>query len=125
MTYTIQPKKDCIHFEVCKVMGRNCINAKEDPCAYYDKKKKQKHLHPEKYREFGLTVDLCECVQENNGNPNKQCEYCYGTGVSVYTHVDIPTPSNCPHWVKDDIHVKDFGCALYRDTIDSLRKGGK
>lgn len=77
---------------------------------------KQKYIHPEKYREFGLTVGLCSCVQENKGVPDKHCECCYGTGVSVYTHVDIPSPSNCPHWAKDDIYVKGFRCALYRDT---------
>jgi hypothetical protein len=81
---------------------------------------KRKYLHPEKYREFGLTVGLCGCVQENNGSPEKDCEYCYGTGVSVYTNIEIPTPSNCPHWVKDDIYVKGFRCSLYRDVCKSI-----
>lgn len=81
-----------------------------------DRCKKQKYIYPEKYKEFGLTVGLCSCVQENNGVPEKDCEYCYGTGVSVYTNIDIPAPSNCPHWVKDDIYVKGFRCSLYRDT---------
>ncbi len=76
----------------------------------------KKYLHPEKYREFGLTVGLCSCVQENDGVPDKRCEYCYGTGIFVYTNVEVPAPSNCPHWVKDDIYVKGFRCSLYRDT---------
>ena len=75
-----------------------------------------KYLHPEKYREFGLTVGLCACVQENAGRPDNSCEYCYGTGISVYTNIDIPVPKNCPHWVNDAIYVKGFRCSLYRDT---------
>lgn len=117
MTYNIQPKKDCIHFEVCEVLGHHCINAKEDPCNYYIKT-----LHPEKYREFGLTVGLCSCVEENNGVPIKKCEYCNGNGVFVYTNAEIQTPSNCPHWVKDDIYVKGFRCALYRDVAREINK---
>lgn len=85
------------------------------------KKAQGKYLHPEKYREFGLTVGLCTCVQENAGIPERSCEYCYGTGVSVYTNIDIPAPTNCPHWINDQIYVKGFRCSLYRDTARDIR----
>jgi hypothetical protein len=82
---------------------------------------KKKCVHPEKYSECGLTVGLCECVQENKGVPRKDCEYCYGTGVSVYTSKELPTPTNCPHWVNDDIYVKGFRCSLYRDVNRAIK----
>ena len=80
-----------------------------------------KSLHPEKYGEYGLTVGLCACVQENKGTPEKDCEYCYGTGVSVYTNIELPPPTNCPHWVNDAIYVKGFRCSLYRDVNRDIR----
>jgi len=84
-------------------------------------KSKLKQIHPEKYREFGLTVGLCACVQENAGIPERSCDCCYGTGISVYTHIDIPAPTNCPHWINDQIYVKGFRCALYRDVGRDIR----
>ena len=30
-------KKDCIHFEVCNILGSGCGNWESDPCVYYKK----------------------------------------------------------------------------------------
>lgn len=39
--YTLKERKDCIHFDVCSVLGSGCKNSVEDPCAYFKKNEEE------------------------------------------------------------------------------------